>query len=335
MDDSPSSTFVHTSIRSHLHTDRYAMTKARHIVIAWALLATGLVVLARCDTVVPQEGVLLVVEAFVDADKPLPTIRLWQTRPLGQAYPFDAATAVLDAEVALVLGATQVAYRPLEGQPGRYGPATSQLVPPRAPLTFEATWRDQRATARSTVPPRLTLDSVGVVAPEEPVDGIILDSLFIDPIQLDSLQLDSLRTGAVRGLVYLVEVTLWWTVDFAEVGPDSAYWIRTQLKPFLPTRPTFDDFFLRPEQILRERETTLHIHGRRSWTGVYAVPVDTRQTPLPPHPLRVSIIRSGQDYARFVSSRDDPERREPASNFEGAIGIFAGLSLDSLRVQVE
>ena len=311
------------------------MSKARHIGIAWALLVAGLLLWARCDTVAPEEGALLVVEAFVDADEPLPAIRLWQTRSPGQSYPFDATTAVSDAEVALVLGATQVSYQPLDGQPGLYGPAVSQPVPGRVPLTFEAAWRGQRATAQSTVPPTLKLDSVRVNVPEDPVDGIILDSLFIDPIQLDSLQLDSLRTGAVRGLVYLVEVTLWWTVDFAEVGPDSAYWIRTQLKPFLPTRPTFDDFFLRPEQILRERAATHHVQGRRSWTGVYAVPVDTREEPLPPHALRASIIRSGQDYARFVSSRDDPERREPVSNVAGAIGIFAGLSVDSVRVQVE
>ena len=49
----------------------------------------------------------------------------------------------------------------------------------------------------------------------------------------------------------------------------------------------------------------------------------------------MAIIRSGQDYARFVSGRDDPERREPASNLDGAVGIFTGLSVDSLRVQVE
>lgn len=311
------------------------MKQARHIGIAWTLLAAGLLVLARCDTVTPEERALLVVEAFVDAEEPLPTIRLWQTRSLGWSYPFDVSTAVGNADVALVLGASQVSYRPREGQPGLYEPAASEPVPGRMPLAFEATWQGQRATAQSVVPPPLTLDSLRVTVPDEPIDGIILDSLFIDPVQLDSLQLDSLRTGAERGLVYLVEVTLWWTVDFAEVGPDSAYWIRTQLKPFLPTRPTFDDFFLRPEQILREREATRYVQGRRSWTGVYAVPVETRETPLPPHPLRVSIIRSGQDYARFVSSRDDPERREPASNVAGAVGIFAGLSVDSVRVQVE
>jgi len=303
--------------------------------MTWALLVAGLACWARCDTVAPQEDALLVVEAFFDAEKPLPTVRLWQTRPLSQAYPFDATTAVEDAEVTLALGAEPIPYHPLEAEPGRYRPAQTRAVPTRMPLAFEAMWRGQHATALSTVPPALTLDSIRIAVPDEPVDGIILDSLFIDPVQLDSLQLDSLRTGAERGLVYLVEVTLLWSVDFEETGPDSAYWIRTQLKPLLPSRPTFDDFFLRPEQIFRERETPRDERGRHYWTGVYAVPVETRDTPLPAHTLRVALIRSGQDYARFVSSRGDPERREPVSNVEGAIGIVAGLSLDSIRVQVE
>ena len=311
------------------------MSQSRHIGWAAALCIATLTCWARCDTVEPEGDSQLVVEAFVDVGKPLPTIRLWQTRPLGEAYPFDAGTAVSDAAVRLALGGTSVAYQPLEGQPGRYGPAQPQSVPVRMPLAFEATWQGQQATAESLAPPALTLDSVGVTVPDEPIDGIILDSLFIDPILVDSLQFDSLRTGAEQGLVYLVEVTLWWTVDFAEVGPDSAYWVRTQLKPLLPTRPTFDDFFLRPEQIFRERDTDRDVQGRRRWTGVYAVPVETRETPLPAHDLRVAIIRSGQDYARFISGRDDPERREPPSNVVGGIGIFAGLSLDSVHVAVQ
>lgn len=311
------------------------MTSARHIGITWALLVGGLVLWARCDSVVPQEGPLLVVEAFVDAEAPLPTLRLWQTRPLGQVYPFDGTTAIADAEVAVRLGGREVLYQPLDGQPGLYGPIQPQAVPDRMPLSFEATWRDQHAAATSAVPPALNLDSVRVNIPDEPVDGIILDSLFIDPSTLDSLQLDSLRTGAEQGLVYLVEVTLWWTADFEETGPDSAYWVRTQLRPEFASQPIFDDFFLRPEQIFRERDAARDSQGRHAWTGVYAIPVETRTTPLPPHPLRVAVIRSGQDYARFAASRDDPKRREPTSNIDGAIGIFAGLSIDSIRVQVE
>ncbi|MFQ5568384.1 MAG: hypothetical protein ACE5G0_01840 [Rhodothermales bacterium] len=305
--------------------------------IGWGLLAAGMVFWARCDTVAPQEDALLVVEAFVDAEKPLPAIRLWQTRPLDQPYPFDEGTAIAGAEMAVMVDAQRMTYQPVDGRPGFYEPAQqgAQPVPSRALLAFEAEWSDQRATATSVVPPALVLDDVAVHVPDEPVDGIILDSLFFDPVKLDSLQLDSLKTGAEQGLVYLVEVTLRWTVDFPEVGADSAYWIRTQLKPLLPSRPTFDDFFFRPEQIRRERSTDRDDRGRRTWTGVYAVPVETRETPLPAHALRVSIVRCNQDYARFVSSRDNPERREPVSNVQGAIGIFVGLSVDSVRVQVE
>ncbi len=311
------------------------MNRARHIVLPWVLLVATLACWARCDSVTPDEAARLVVEAFVDAEEPLPTIRLWQTRPVELSYSFDASTAASGAEVMVGLGGERVAYQPLQGEPGLYEPARPQTVAARMPLTFEATWQGRRVTAQSSVPPALALDSICVNVPDEPVDGIILDSLFIDPVLVDSLQFDSLRTGAEAGLVYLVEVTLWWTVDYPELGPDSVYWVRTQLRPQLPSRPTFDDFFLRPEQIFRERNTPRDGLGRRSWTGVYAVPVETRETPLPPHPLRVAIIRSGQDYARFVSGRDDPERREPPSNLDGAIGIFAGLSVDSLRVQVE
>lgn len=305
--------------------------------MTWGLLCAGLLLWARCDTVMPEESDVLVVEAFVDAGESLPLVRLWQTRPLDQEYAFNGTTAVSDAVVALVLDGERVAYEPVPGQPGRYRPAeaTMQRVPPRAGLAFEATWRAQQARAESTVPPEVSLDSVRIEVPDEPVDGIILDSLFLDPALVDSLQFDSLRTGVEQGLVYLVEVTLWWTVDFAEVNADSAYWVRTQLKPYLSDRPTFDDFFFRPEQIARERTLVRGSAGQHAWTGVYAVPVEQRETPLPPHDLRVALIRSGQDYASYAASRTDPERREPSSNVQGALGIVAGLSVDSLRIRVE
>ncbi|HMB90818.1 MAG TPA: hypothetical protein VKP65_08220 [Rhodothermales bacterium] len=304
--------------------------------LTWGLLFAGLLLWSRCDTVMPEESDVLVVEAFVDAGEMLPSVRLWQTHPLDQPYFFDGTTAVPDAEVALVLEGERVAYEPVPGQAGHYRPTgASRRVPSRASLAFEATWREQQARAESVVPPEVTLDSVRIEVPNEPVDGIILDSLFIDPALVDSLQFDSLRTGVEQGLVYLVEVTLWWTVDFAEVNADSVYWIRTQLKPYLSDRPTFDDFFFRPEQIARERTLVRGATRQHAWTGVYAVPVEQRETPLPPHDLRVALIRSGQDYASYAASRTDPERREPSSNVQGALGIVAGLSLDSLRIRVE
>jgi hypothetical protein len=105
------------------------------------------------------------------------------------------------------------------------------------------------------------------------------------------------------------------------------------LRPYLPV--SLDDFFFKPEQIFREQEAAKRPGLRRAWTGVYAVPVAAEDAPLPPHTLRVALIRSGQDYARYASSRDDPQRRDPTSNVAGGVGILAGISVDSLRIQVE
>lgn len=303
--------------------------KIRPIPSACVLVA--LVLWAACDAVEPGEEPLLVVEGYVEAGQMLPVLRLRQSRPLDAPYPDDASTAVTDAAVTLQIDDQPVVYRPVAGQPGHYEPTVERAAPARATVALEAVWGNQRVTAESTVPPAIRIRDLLLDVPEKPVAGIILDSLFIDPSRADSLLLDSLRT-AERGFVYLVEVTLTWAIDFSETGPDSLYWVQTQLKPLLPG--TLDDFFFKPEQILRERHTPLATPGLHTWKGVYAVPVVTEDDPLPPHDLRVGLVRSGSDYARFASSRDEPERREPVSNVTGGIGILAGISLDTLRVPV-
>ena len=308
------------------------MSHARHLQVLSALLLT---ITAQCDAVLPEGESQLVVEAYIAAEEPLPTLRLWRALAVDEPYPFDATTAALDAEVTLSIGSAQVAFRPRKEEPGVYEPVEDRTAPARSILTLDARWRGQRALATSRVPPPLKLDSVRVQAPQKPVDGIILDSLIIDPLVLDSLRLDSLRTGAKAGLVYLVEVTLFWRVDYEETGADSVYWISTQLRPSLPRSGALNDYFLRPKQLSRERVMPSDAMGRRRWTGVYAVPVESRESKLPAHMLRVAIVRSGRDYARFVSGSDDPERREPPSNVQGASGILAGVSIDSVHVLVE
>lgn len=322
---------------SSLHNSAGHETRALRFWVTWLMMAIGFLVWSQCDTVVPDEEARLVVEAFIESDQPLAPIRLWRTVPLNRSYPFDASTAVSDAEVRLTIGGSSVAYEPISSSPGWYQPtgATPFMMAPRTPLSFEAEWGTQRATAESMAPPIISIDDVRIKVPDEPVDGIILDSLFFDPVKLDSLQIDSLRTGAEQGLVYLIEVEVAWSVDFVEIDEDSSYWVRTQLKPSLPSGATLEDFFFKPEQVFRERNAERDSAGMHSWIGVYAVPVQAETDALPSHSLRVSLIRSRQDYAQFVATRGDPEQREPASNVSGGIGIVAGLSIDSLRVQVE
>lgn len=292
----------------------------------WPALLAALLLWTGCDTVEPGGDTRLVVEAFLDAGRPAPPLILRRTAALGDPVadrPAEAAT------VHLTLDGVPVPYAPDPARPGQYVPAARPpLVPPRARYDLRVDWRDQTATAGGTVPPPIHLDSVRLRIPARPVRAILLDSLDFG---LDSLNVD---VDARQGFIYPVEVTLWWRVGFDEAGPDSAYWVQTRLRPRQGFSSRLIDFFLLPEAVFRERDVPQDGAGRRAWTGVYAVPVDDEADPLPVHGLTVALLRSGQDYARFVTSRDAPERREPRSNVTGALGIVAGLSVDSLFVEV-
>src|SRR5690606_36917301 len=141
------------------------------------------------------------------------------------------------------------------------------------------------------LPPRVEIMNVRAVPAEHPVEAVLLDSL----------QIDSLQTGARSALVYPVEVTLQWDTS-SDAAADSAYWIRAQLKPFTDDLPGVIELFFRSELIVREDRVRVE-DGLRTWTGVYLVPVNNESDPLPEHSLKVSLLRSDDDYARFASSR--------------------------------
>ena len=166
--------------------------------------------------------------------------------------------------------------------PGMYRSATDLILQEHAELELEVDWQGHRARASTRIPPPLALDSIQVIPSERPLSGLILDSLFIDLTQIDTLRFDTLRTGATDGYVYLVEVKLRWQADATELGVDDDYWIRTELRPSLSSRTALDDYFLRPEQLLREANIPRNAAGWRHWTGVYAVPVEDSTVVLPP-----------------------------------------------------
>lgn len=301
--------------------------------MGWRCALIPTLILFGCDAVLPEYADMLAVEAFVVADEPLPAIHIRRTQPLSAPYRFDEATAASGAELSLSLGNIEVPY--VMEVPGLYRPDQPATAEPGTPLGLRIGWDGQTIESVSRIPPTLRLDSVSVSRSSSAVAGLIVDSLFIDPVLVDSLGFDSLRTGAREGLVYLVEATLYWSVPFAEVGPDSAWWVRTQLLPRLRTGGRLDDYFLRPEQLQREREMDAPAPNKRAWSGVYAVPVVAASDLLPAHTLRVSVIRSSRSYARFVTGRTNPGEREPPTNISGGLGIFAGMALDSVSVTVQ
>lgn len=299
--------------------------RARYIrrVVGGTLLVVALLLLAQCDLVGPVEERQLVVEAFFRSGEPLGPLTLRTTQPLHPAAG-DTTVPATGAEIALQLNGERITYHPVDSTPGRYAPDSPETVAPRAALALTAHWQGRTATAADTVPPPIRIDEVDVDVPPNAVQAI----------DVDSLRRDSLDIPAEQVYIYPIEVTVAWTTDFPEVGPDSVYWIRPQLKPYIsPSSSRVLGFFLQPEAVIRER-TVARRDGRRHWTGVYAVPVDSADDPLLPHQLRVSLVRGGSDFAAFATSRGDPDRREPISNVRGAVGIAVAVALDSLRIDV-
>ena len=301
--------------------------RLRAMVLAAGAIAGAVVVLllsSGCDSALPTDSEpTLVVEGFIDAGQPVPSLRLSRTRPLQS--PFDAGeAAVRDASVTLTIGSHAVAYVADGADPGLFRPAENGDVraTPGTEFALNVDWNGGRASAAGTVPPPIRLLSADVVVPDQPVAAVLLDSLLLA---------DSLAVGAYEGFIYPVEVTLRW--DAAD-DPEERFWVRTQLRPYSDFPSTVVDLFLRSEAVFPEASAAAEGVDVHSWTGVYAVGVEGEDDPVPGHSLRIALIRSDRDYARFASSRDAPDRREPISNLVGAIGIFTAISVDSTRVQV-
>ena len=291
----------------------------------WAGMLCACFAAAGCDTVAPVNEGQVVVEGFLDAGQPLKPIMVRRT--LSPQGPYDMARAgVADAEVAVTLGEKVVRYAPDPGQAGRYVPSGNGagLVAAGDAFSFRVGWQDATVTASGYVPPEIAIRDVSLKIPSEPVSAVLLDSLALS---------DTLATGAYTGYIYPIEATIKWVAP-EEGAFSEELWVRAQLQPFTTFSSPIVDLFLRSDDVFREQARQTE-GQERSWAGVYAVSVPGETDPLPEHGLRVSLVRSGADYARFAASRDDPDRREPLSNVTGGIGVFAAVSVDSVHVQVD
>ena len=287
--------------------------------------------LMGCEAVHPEDTSLLVVESYVAAGEPLPQVTLRRTAPLEAHYDLNQSTAAIGARVEIMMQDTLVPYT-MQGT-GVYTPLTPVTAIPGAKLDLKVYWDDQVITANSRVPPPISLDSVSIEVSDTPIPGLILDSVFVDPLLVDSLGLQALGANAREGLVYLVEATLFWT-DNTE-GDGNDWWMRTQLLPRLGQSPRLSNFFLSPEALQRERSVPFVNAKQRSWSGAYAVQVSSSSNHIPVHGLRIGIVRCTRAYAQFVSGSSNPGESEPPSNVTGALGIFTGLAIDTLTVEVQ
>ena len=287
---------------------------------AWkaALILVGLLILVQCDIVEVAEEERLVVEAFLPVGEPVETVTLRRTQSIGTADSLQAP--VDDATVTLRVNGEAVPFAPTDA-PGQYAPERTVELAAGDAYTFEAEWRGETARAEGTAPPPISVDDTQFSMP---------DNAPVEAVDVREPRRDSLDIPAEEGYIYPLDVTLAW--DNAD-APDE-HWIHTQLQTSgRDEAGVVVDLFLQPEEVFPENEAAGDL-DRSTWTGVYAVPVDTSDSPLPEHQLRVALIRGGDEYASFASTRDDPDRREPQSNINGALGIVAAVAVDTLRMDV-
>lgn len=266
--------------------------------------------LAACDTVeLPTER--LVVEAFVQPGVSLPEITVRRTTDLDAA---DPTRPIVDASVTLTLASEPIPYIPVTEVPGQYRPSEVRSPLPGDPIEVEVVAEVGQATATSTLPVPIRLDSVRITPATAPVAAVFADSLGL------SLE---------EGFIYPVTAELFWTVPEVDTA-----WVRARIQPPSAFPSAVVDFVFEDERI--EEETEFDSDGVvRSWRGSYAVPVEAASDELPPHEIDLALVRSGEDYARYAISRTAPDRREPVGNVEGGLGIVVGLAIDREVVSVE
>lgn len=280
--------------------------------------AVFLLVLGRCDwDPTPVEEHTLVVEAFLETSESLPPVLLQQTSPL--TAPDSMDNPATGAEVLLTLDGQKVPYESTPAQPGRYVPVQgSTTVPSGVSWRLSVDWNQEKARVGGETPPPLDIRHVCIDVPETPSRAV----------QVDSLRRDSLDIPADQGYLYPVDVTLRWNP--MDQASDTTSWMRAQLQPDAsPFASSVVEFFLEPAELRRE-DRFEHQNGAHQWKGVYAVPVESETAPLPTHTLEAALVRGDTAFASFAQSRTDPERREPISNIEGALGVALAVAVDSV-----
>lgn len=282
------------------------------LIISVALFGV-LLGIAGCKAVEPTQDEDLVVEAFIEAGQALPPVVVRASTDLhGRAA---VQRMIDDASVEAVLGERRIPYR--SDGAGLYRPALGLEPSVGDEIEVIVDRGDHRASGRTVLPPLITIERFDVAVPDEPEEAVLLDSLNLSP------------NGSAKGFLYLIQVDIWWQpVDW----PDSH--VRAQLKTDTEVATRVIDLFLRSDEIFVEAEASDDADGLKRWSGIYGVQVDSKESPLPRHRLRISLLRGGADYARFAWSRTDPTRREPQGNVTGGIGIVAGVAVDSLSVDV-
>ena len=294
------------------------MTYHRFLVIVTILLLA----VAGCDATFPEQESTLVIEGYLQPEKPIPPIRVIETDPLTSSKNH---TAPLDANIQLQIGKQSIRLLPTPDLPGFYSPVDLPdfVIPPLAEFDATIRWQGKEFTASGLVPPSVSIHDVSLNIPDKPEQAILVDTL----------RLDTLAIQAKTVYIYAIEATVSWTSEPFINGVSPDYWIETRLRSTPSLSSKVLNQFLLTEEIQLERNVPQQ-DGLYTWKGVYAIEAAGPEAPLPPHDLAITLVRSGNDYARFASALQNAANTEPISNINGGVGILAGIALDSLHMAI-
>ncbi|MCA0269629.1 MAG: hypothetical protein LCH53_10490 [Bacteroidetes bacterium] len=278
------------------------------------LLLLAAACVAGCDSEKPPFREDVVLEAFFDTGRPMPDVLVRRTLPPSETLGDDR---VDDAVVVLYDGFRADTLRPVPGKAGRYR-ASPRSDTVRASGHYALTLRRGNTTvsASTVAPPRLQLTAARVFPSATPERGVNFD-------------LTGLGLGATvaNGYFYAVDVELEWAARL-----DSALVVRANLRPSTEVSGTL---FFPADVVVAEAAAGDARGAHRLWRRRYLIAVSGPDAPLPRHRVRVALVRGGGDYRRFVETRRTPTQRSPTSNVVGGLGIVAGVSADSLTLDVE
>jgi hypothetical protein len=303
------------------------MISPRPAYVAALLIGAAVALISGCDTVRPSQEGTLVLESVLEAGRPLPPVRVSRTWSVYQKL-IPGGGGISNAVVELILGERTFAYSADPDTAGLYRPNNATaLVHPLETFLLSVKADGDEASASGVVPPRIHLSEVAITVADEAIEAVFLDTLDIG---IDSLDIS---LDARNGFIYPIQVDLTW--DSPASGTEGTYWIETRLEPRTSFSSSIVDFFLLPKQVLPEDATRPESSDLRAWRGVYAVPVDEATEPVPEHQLQIFLLRGDQAFAKFETSRDSPERREPESNVSGGLGFVGAVAMDSLSLNVK
>lgn len=257
-------------------------------------------------------------ETYVTAGPESPSVHVRSTHDLS-ATRQALLEGVTDARITFSLNGQDIPYEHVEN--GRYEPVIRGLLTkPIAEgdvFAVRVSRGDQLVEGGGRVPPRIRLTSTDVRPAERAIPAVLVDSLDIG---LDSLDLG---LDAAQGFIFPVEVDMAWD------GLQPGLWVETQLLPENAFSSSVLDFFLLPNAVQPEARLTT-----ATWRGVYAVPVETAESPFPLHELLIGIARGDSAFAAFASGRIDSGTRTPTSNVTGGLGFIGGVAVDTVRISI-